>query len=494
MSAYCRKLVIAVTLCVLMIAAGAAASETAATSKSETAASSNTTQSASSGSSDSASASSGTASSSAASSSSSESKQTDTSATDASSSSAAQQSATASTEAVSASAQTSAAEAASESESETESSKKNKKVDVDSSLGRGWHNLGNGDYVYIVSGSVKATGFRKIGSRWYHFEDNGLLSLGWFSIGSSRYYASTTGSLGKGLGKLYSGHKAIAGKYYYFSKTNKKGSYGRMSTGWTKVGKKIYYCSEGGAKLTGLQEINGKLYYFKPEGSVKKIGRLMTGWKVIDGNKYFFRKKGSLGVKGSAFMDQTVKIKNVKYTFDENGICAGAGESADSNTAFIQKIGEMARADMQKTGVLASVTTAQAIVESNYGKSALAKQAKNLFGMKASLSGDDWGSVWTGKTYKKSTKEYVGGKYITVSAKFRKYESYEVSIADHSAYLTGARLGDGTLRYNGIAGCTDYRQAAQIIYNGGYATAPNYVAALCAVIEKYNLTVYDTVG
>jgi flagellum-specific peptidoglycan hydrolase FlgJ len=77
-------------------------------------------------------------------------------------------------------------------------------------------------------------------------------------------------------------------------------------------------------------------------------------------------------------------------------------------------------------------------------------------------------------------------------AKFKKYPSFEASVADHSAYLTGAKLGDGSLRYEGLVGCKDYRKAATIIKNGGYATAPNYVSVLADVIEKYGLTEFDS--
>ena len=63
-------------------------------------------------------------------------------------------------------------------------------------------------------------------------------------------------------------------------------------------------------------------------------------------------------------------------------------------------------------------------------------------------------------------------------------------MADHSAYLTGARKGSA-LRYEGLKGCTDYRKAAQIIKNGGYATSTTYVDKLCSIIEEWHLTQYD---
>ena len=157
------------------------------------------------------------------------------------------------------------------------------------------------------------------------------------------------------------------------------------------------------------------------------------------------------------------------------------------------KIGELCKADMQKSGILASVSAAQFILESGYGKSELAQNANNCFGMKCSLSGNTWtGSVWDGKSkYTKKTKEeYQAGKMTTITADFRKYASVEDSVADHSAYLLGAMDGKKK-RYAGLSGCKDYKKAIQIIKAGGYATSETYVESLCSVIEKWKLMQYD---
>lgn len=159
---------------------------------------------------------------------------------------------------------------------------------------------------------------------------------------------------------------------------------------------------------------------------------------------------------------------------------------------IIARVGALFTADQRKNGVLASVSFAQFILESGYGKSELAQNANNCFGMKCSLSGNTWsGSAWDGTSkYAKNTQEYVNGQYVTVNAEFRKYQDVEQSIADHSAYLLGAMKGSKK-RYDGLKGCTDYKKAVQIIKDGGYATAPDYVEKVCSIIEKWNLTKYD---
>lgn len=163
------------------------------------------------------------------------------------------------------------------------------------------------------------------------------------------------------------------------------------------------------------------------------------------------------------------------------------------NEKFIEEIGAMAKADMAKSGICAAVTVAQAILESGWGKSDLAVKAKNIFGMKCSLSGNTWpGSSWDGKSsYNKSTGEYYSGSYTTVKADFRVYKSWAESVTDHSAYLAGARNGSA-LRYAGLVGCTDYRKAAQIIKAGEYATSPDYVTKICNIVEQYNLVRFNT--
>ena len=191
---------------------------------------------------------------------------------------------------------------------------------------------------------------------------------------------------------------------------------------------------------------------------------------------------------------QAVKAK-MSGTEPSAPVTSGTQASAFKNLSeadVIAKVGPLFTADQKKNGILASVSLAQFILESGYGKSELAQNANNCFGMKKSLSGNTWsGSVWDGKSiYTKKTQEEENGKMITITADFRKYSCVEDSIADHSAYLLGAKNGSA-LRYNGLKGCTDYKKAVQIIKDGGYATSSTYVSNLCSIIEKWNLTKYD---
>ena len=159
----------------------------------------------------------------------------------------------------------------------------------------------------------------------------------------------------------------------------------------------------------------------------------------------------------------------------------------------IDVIGELCRIDMRSSKILASVTAAQFIMESGFGKSELAQNANNCFGMKCHLSGNTWaGSTWDGTSYyvKNSCEECTPGTRTVFSSAFRKYPSVQHSVSDHSAYLLGAMRGSQK-RFLGISKCRDPRMAIQILKDGGYATSSEYSDELFSVIEQFNLTKYD---
>lgn len=358
----------------------------------------------------------------------------------------------------------------------------------------GWSTQ-DGKYYYTYRSGKKAVGFLKRKGRYYHFDQDGSMSLGWFFHGNDRFFACMKGKMGEKLGSLKTGYRLVGSSYYYFEETGKAGTIGRLKTGWVSVKEGTFYYQENGIKLkSGLAKVGDRLYYFSPEKHAKTAGRLLTGFLTIDGKKYYFRPSGKVGVLGSACQGTSITINSKIYTFNKDGVLIKTEKApvpTDPNEKFIERIGKMAHKDMKETGILASITVAQAIVESAYGKSELAVKAHNLFGMKAALSGNQWGSKWDGRIYRKRTLEYVGGRYITIYANFRRYRLWKDSIRDHSAYLAGSKISGTKLRYQGITTERNYKKAARIIKKGGYATAPNYVSALCAVIEKYNLTRFD---
>lgn len=149
-----------------------------------------------------------------------------------------------------------------------------------------------------------------------------------------------------------------------------------------------------------------------------------------------------------------------------------------NNTEFIRTIGMMAQKDMQTSHILASLTIAQAILESGWGRSALSQAPNyNLFGIKGE---------YNGQYCLFNTQEYVNGKWITIKDKFRKYPSWLQSIQDHSA------LFNRYDRYANLRGNYNYRDVCIKVREDGYATDPSYSSKLINLIETYNLTQYDT--
>ena len=145
-----------------------------------------------------------------------------------------------------------------------------------------------------------------------------------------------------------------------------------------------------------------------------------------------------------------------------------------------------------KSGILYSVTTAQAILESGYVTTELSK-SNNIFGMKTMLSNNDWAnSTWDGvsKVVINTQEQDKNGNPHYEDADFRKYPCLEDSIKDHSAYLLGAKNGKKK-RYEGLTSAPDYRSAIQIIKNGGYATDVKYVDKICDIVKRYKLDRYD---
>ena len=212
--------------------------------------------------------------------------------------------------------------------------------------------------------------------------------------------------------------------------------------------------------------------------------------KSCPGN-WMYARMGDLAEKVTSQLGGSTEQKT-ETKIKTSGLQATALKGLSEADA-VKKVGALFTADQKKSGILASVSLAQFILESGYGSTELAQNANNCFGMKKSLSGNTWGgSTWDGKSiYTKKTQEDDGtGRLYTITADFRKYPCVEDSIADHSAYLLGAMNGSKK-RYAGLQDCTDYKKAVQIIKDGGYATDTKYVSKICSIIERWNLTEYD---
>ena len=155
-----------------------------------------------------------------------------------------------------------------------------------------------------------------------------------------------------------------------------------------------------------------------------------------------------------------------------NGQWSMAQRTNQAYWTYIDQYKDWAIEQMQQYRIPASITLAQGLLESNAGRSRLATQANNHFGIKV-------GSSWTGP--------YIVQSDDAPNDRFRKYKSVRDSYIDHSKFLQGKRY-QGLYRLSS----TDYKGWARGLKAAGYATNPAYADALIRVIEMYELYRFDT--
>ncbi|MCD3211094.1 SH3 domain-containing protein [Clostridium botulinum C/D] len=153
----------------------------------------------------------------------------------------------------------------------------------------------------------------------------------------------------------------------------------------------------------------------------------------------------------------------------------------DKQTEFIQKIKDAAIETQKNYGIFASITISQAILESGWGESGLAKTYNNLFGIKALRD-------WDGPIANIDTKEWTENGIVTVKQPFRVYSSWAESILDHARFLKKEWYIE-----TGVFKATNCKEQIQAIFNGGYCTNPKYVTKVLKLINDYDLEQYDEI-
>jgi flagellum-specific peptidoglycan hydrolase FlgJ len=152
----------------------------------------------------------------------------------------------------------------------------------------------------------------------------------------------------------------------------------------------------------------------------------------------------------------------------------------NAEEAFIFSLVPGAQASQRATGVPASVTIAQAILESFWGRSFLAREANNLFGVKALTKPGPAGVVTI------DAWEVENGVDVNRPEPFRKYNTVAESIADHGLFFVeNRRYREALLVGN------DPQEFARRIAAAGYATDPAYPGKLISLMERYSLYQYD---
>ncbi|MDE6795988.1 MAG: glucosaminidase domain-containing protein [Muribaculaceae bacterium] len=151
---------------------------------------------------------------------------------------------------------------------------------------------------------------------------------------------------------------------------------------------------------------------------------------------------------------------------------SSVSKAADPYEAYIECFCQLAVEHQEQYGIPASITLAQGLLESAAGRSRLAAEGNNHFGIKCHKE-------WKGSTMLRDDD--------APNECFRVYKTPEESFDDHSRFLRRTR-------YQKLFSLdvTDYQAWARGLRECGYATDPNYAARLITIIERYSLYTYDT--
>ena len=126
-----------------------------------------------------------------------------------------------------------------------------------------------------------------------------------------------------------------------------------------------------------------------------------------------------------------------------------------------------------------SAIIGQAILESGWGKSKLASNFHNYFGLKC-------GSSWKGKSVNMETfEEFKAGTLTQISDNFRVFDNLESGVKGYLDFIN-------TKRYSNLKNVSLPKEYLQNIKNDGYATSSTYVDSVMKIVTSYNLTSYDS--
>jgi LysM repeat protein len=147
---------------------------------------------------------------------------------------------------------------------------------------------------------------------------------------------------------------------------------------------------------------------------------------------------------------------------------------------FIEASAAAAQDSQRRLGIPASVIIAQAIHESYWGTSKLARNANNFFGIKARNGEGSAGTYWM------DAWEVINGEDVIVPEPFRAYNNPGESFIDHGLFFLRNSRYHGAFRFG-----NDPRRFAQAIADAGYATDPDYAPKLIRIMEQFDLYQYD---
>lgn len=201
------------------------------------------------------------------------------------------------------------------------------------------------------------------------------------------------------------------------------------------------------------------------------LGSFLIGCKV--------KQRVTYGKKKTQTVSTPSKKKVSKKRVDDNGLYPMPEDSGkfvrfeiNNVQEYIDTFSEIAQLEMKAYGIPASITLAQGLLESGFGRGELAMKTNNHFGIKCHTG-------WQG--------DYDFHDDDEKGECFRKYNHPMYSYRDHSIFLTGRSRYAFLFDYRN----TDYKKWANGLKKAGYATDKRYPQKLISLIEKYHLHQYD---
>lgn len=212
--------------------------------------------------------------------------------------------------------------------------------------------------------------------------------------------------------------------------------------------------------------------------NTSQISKITNLFIDKQGNQYKLKNINDVAAELYFTKDQKDEVQTYLQQFN-------AKHTNDNTTQqkFIQSLERPAIENYHEYGILPSVTIAQAILESNWGKSQLSQDYNNLFGIKA--------HNWKGATASLDTKEHYNQK---VKSSFRVYDTLTASVKDHGLFLNE----NPRYKKHGVFSSNTYMEQAMALQEAGYSTAKNengekiYSELLINLIKQHDLQLLDS--
>ena len=329
------------------------------------------------------------------------------------------------------------------------------------------------DYYFDASGKMAKDYFlNRWGANYYYGLDGARYTNQFFNRWGATYYYGDGGVrytdqfMNRWGANYYFGLDGARYTNQFFSRWGATYYYGDGGVRYTdqfmnRWGANYYFGNDGALYKNKFLSRWGATYYYGDDG-VRWDNTFMSAWGKI----YYF------GNDGARVTNRTINLGFGDLTFDGNGILT------DSNS-FIGSIVNGAIRGWTEHGVLPSLTLSQAIIESGWGRSVLASQYHNLFGIKGS---------YNGQSVNMPTYENYGNGLVLINDNFRAYPDNDASVEDHANFLVD------NSRYSNLLWDSDSNSVTYKIRADGYATATNYTYTLRNAISTYDLTRFDQVA